>query len=177
VRAVRQLDDRELELERPGIDIQRQQARRWPAVRPVGSGHGQPQGVARFECPRGRLELDLDIDPFVRSDRGGSSADLAARVGRPAADMAKVEHAASDQCRVSLRQHVTQLDADVPVVLIAADAQPDAPDAHELGSLRDRPVVHERAGVVGALIERLPPRQAAAAGVPRSGADVALDDK
>ena len=91
--------------------------------------------------------------------------------------MAQVEHAAGDQRRRAVGEHVAELDADVAVGLVDADPQRHARRADQLVALGDRPVVGERAGVVGALVERLAPRQPAAARVPRRDADVAVDDQ
>ena len=68
--------------------------------------------------------------------------------------------------------HVAELDADMAVGLIDRTRIETRGVPTSSSPSVDRPVVGERAGVVGALVERLPPRQPAAARVPCGDTDV-----
>ncbi len=112
---------------------ERHRARRRPAVRPVGPGDRQPQRVAGLERPRRRLQLD----GRRRSTRRGRAAP-GWRRPRPSASAGQhprwreVEHAAGDQRRRAVGEHVAELDADVAVAPVAADP-------HRDGAVADAP--------------------------------------
>ena len=106
------------------------------------------------------------------------SGDAAERIGRPHVAVRQVEHAAGDERGRAVGEDVAQLDGEVArpgPTTAGADSRTAGRSLARIEAFADRPVVDQRAGVVGALVGRLPPRQRTGARVPRGHADVADD--
>ncbi len=123
--------------------------------------------MAGLERPGAGLELDLDVRP----PSGLEGLGVGAR--RP---VGEVQHAADDERRRAVREHVADLRGQVRDRVVGPDPDAEHGVTEDLEVLGERvPRVGEGQGLVGSLIARLPPRHPARARDPRGGADVAAD--
>ena len=136
---------------------------RWPRVRPVGPGEGEPHAVSCLEDPRRRLELELDR---------GRNADLERSrllVPRP---VGEVEDAAAHERGRAVGEDVAETCGEKCHGVRGRDRELDAWVAQDLQLSLERPVVRQRSLVVLALIFGECPRRLARAGDPRRRAVV-----